>query len=302
MTRRMALAVALSLAGLAPALAQIPGGGVPPLEQVPYAPPPDRGGEVLVERGSTHRQPMAERRKGSAERFRGAYGARGRPRLAIYWNRELGDSLNEWYGDVRLVQRDSWQGSQGDGQAESVIESQRRATPNRRLQPSETWEWEFQDGFLAPFLSGGATVVDRATIIRMAGLQKPGASSWNVEAGALRGMADVLVEVLVAPSARSRVGYELHARMIETATGRILGSVNSRHMQGWGNDAGQIVAGEHGFTEMDEDSARIGPESGASYRAGEHGFTRGGRPPPLRAIAQTLAYNVMDGLSQAWGR
>lgn len=335
----LALGAALFLAlGAAPfivfpAEAQAPGGAVPPLAEDVVAPPPVRDGEVLV-----HRKKYGEKGEDGAKtsdniaRFRAAYEAHKRPRLALYWNRQLGDTLGEWYGTERVLMTGtggtSGQGSPfgsatpspstpggsgapggwtATGNQQWSIEPQRRAAPGQgRLQPGETWEWEFQDGLLAPLLSANVIVLDRAAITRLTAAGQPpgiGGGEQTLEAVALRGMADLLVEILVAPSGRSTTGYELHGRILDVQTGRIMANINSRHMSGWGQPY-DYLASEEGFEKLeDEDDEVTGPrDENRNYKASEDGFTKKRKPPKLRKIAEQFSYNIMNGLLTAWNR
>jgi hypothetical protein len=170
------------------------------------------------------------------------------------------------------------------------------------LQPSENWEWEFQDGFLGPFLTANAFVVDRSAIIRSTSIGNKQADDLTVEAMALQGMADWLVEVLVAPGAGSTVGYELRARVLDTKTGQILSYVNSRGLKEW-NQPKPAIASNRGFEllEDDDDDDAFGPQSEpGSYRATSSGFERKRKPPKLSLISQNLAYNVMTAMMTRW--
>ncbi len=299
------------------ALAQSPGGAVPPLAEDVVAPPPVRDGEVLVHRRKPGGKDDAQAANDNLARFRAAYEAQGRPRLALYWNRALGDTLSEWYGTERVLVTGTGDSSgQGGpdgggwnaaGSQQWSIEPQRRAAPGQgRLQQSETWEWEFQDGLLAPLLESNVIVLDRGAITHLAAADRPpgGIGGERVlEAAALRGMADLLVEVLTAPSWRSTTGYELHARLIEVRTGRILANINSRHMKGWGRPH-DYLASEEGFEKLaDMDEESFGPEDeDRKYLASEEGFSKRRKPPKPRKVGEQLSYNIMDGLLKAWSR
>ena len=299
---------AILIGALSPATAQTVGGPVPPFQQPAPAPLPQRdGGDMTV---TPNRPPAVFRSDADpVATFAGAYREAGKPRLAFYWNRQLADTLSEWYGDSRVVVTTTGEGGvsgdlnlQGSGSRQTTAEVQRRQpAAGQRLQPSENWEWEFQDGFLGPFLKSGAVVLDRAAIIRLTGGGK-GATEAAIETAALQGMADLLVEVLVAPNARSTVGYELRARILEIKTGRILSYVNSRSLKDW-NPEQRIIATNRGFELPDEDNLSFGPTGGSTaFRATSSGFQQTQKPPKLVVISENLAYNVMESLTAQWRR
>jgi hypothetical protein len=251
--------------------------------------------------------------------FAAAYQRAGKPKLALYWNRELTDTLNEWYGNTRVVttqsggaaQSGSLDSSAASGSmklqqsntSQSTVELQRRdSSQSERLRPSEGWEWQFNDGFLAPLLAAGATVVDRALIVRLTGaMSKGGTSEQTVETMALQGYADLLLEVLVTPQDRSRVGYELRVRILDVRTGRIVSYVNSRDLKEW-NQPPSAIATAHGFElpDADDGDESFGPQGDSRYKATPDGIVRQRKPPKLDVISRNLAYNVMENLAKQW--
>jgi hypothetical protein len=307
------LCVAPAIAG-----AQTIGGAVPP-----YEPPPQYQAPQAPQAGSTitpfpsapvQRENAFAAREQVVRDFSAAYQKAKKPKIAIFWNRELTDTLDEWYGTSRVVITQQGQGSlsgnygsnnlnlSGQGNSQTSIEQQKRTGSDQRAQFSETREWQFQDGFLGPFLKAGAYVVDRAAIVRLTGVNAGGMNGKAIETQALSGMADILIEVLAGNTSQSRSGYELRARVLETKTGRILGYVNSRGLKEW-NEKQEAIATNRGFIlpDDDEDDESFGPNSGPEkYRATSQGFKATRKPPKLDVVAQNLAYNVMDSLMGQW--
>lgn len=299
-----------AIALLLPALAAAQSGPkVPPYQAPPPyhpaqgAPPPDMGGNGPLPLPPP-KDGVFQAREDIIARFADAYAQGGKPRLAFWWNRQLSDTLGQWYSDSRTVSSDRTRNStEGDlslrqsGGAQRVTETQRRA-PEAMGRPSrgEPWEWEFQDGFLRPFLRSGATVLDRAMITRIMGAGAEEIEAKSVEIMALQTMADLLVEVLVTDSGQSTTGYELRARILDVRTGRILAVVNSRALPEW-QRRGMAIATRHGYELPDPDDEMVGPErADGRYRATPNGYQQVRRPPRLAAIAQNLATNVMDAL------
>jgi hypothetical protein len=307
-TRRFALLTVLTvLASPLPGLAQSAGGAVPAYEPVTPQAPPLRDGEALPRRT----QDMAQSANGAAisSDFAQAYARRGKPRLALYWNRQLGETLSDWYSDVRVVERSEGNSSMsGDFNLtqstnnQNSLEVQRRAQDSRRMATTESFEWEFQDAFLAPFMEAGATIIDRAAMIRLTGADM--ATTGNertVETRALQGKADYLMEILVSPNSKSTTGYELRTRILDVKSGAIVATVNSKNLRDW-NPEKDIVATNRGFTDPNdlEDDETFGPQGDNRYRATDQGFQKRTKPPKLSKIAQNLAYNTMAGLSRQW--
>jgi hypothetical protein len=274
---------ALAIAGLAlvstSALAQAP---VPP----PPAPTaPARAPEAPVVPPPPAPDPNVAADAAIA-RFKQAYARRGAPRIAVFWNRQLGDRLGQWVATNRVVTTDSLavmrEGGRRDGEkvagsGERVVSSQKLDREPGRSWPGEPWSWEFQNGFLDPLLRAGARVVDRAAIVRLTAAKRSGVGTaaapdeQTVEIQALQGFADVLVEILVSPS-----GQDLNALVKEIDTGTILASVNSRSLPG------------------------AAPTR--EYLATSRGFESREQPPELSRVATLLSLGVMDGLVRAWAR
>ncbi len=307
---------------LAPALAgaQTIGGAVPAYEpppqyQVPQAAP--QAGSTITPFPSSpvQRENAFAAREQVVRDFAASYKKAKSPKIAIFWNRELTDTLDEWYGSSRTVISQNGQGSvsgnfgsnnlnlNGQSNSQTTIEQQQRTNADQRAQFSETRDWQFQDGFLGPFLKAGAYVVDRAAIVRLTGVNAGGMNGKAIETKAISGMADILIEVLAGNTQQSRSGYELRARVLETKTGRILGYVNSRGLKEW-NEKPAAIATNQGFIlpDDDDDDETFGPNSGGPerYRATSQGFKATRKPPKLDAVAQNLAYNVMDSLMGQW--
>ncbi|KIL99542.1 hypothetical protein CCC_04058 [Paramagnetospirillum magnetotacticum MS-1] len=303
MITRLLAVSALALLVALPASAQTVGAKVPPYEAPPKIAPPVRDGGEVTEQTQPRPNPFAPQEDVIA-RFRDAYAQGGRPRLTIWWNRQLSDTLAQWYSESRTVTADKTRNStEGDltlkqsGGRQSVTETQRRADDTaERPARDETWDWEFQDGFMAPFLQADAQIVDRTTITRIMGAGAEEIDPKTVEVMAMQTMADVMIEVLVANSAQSTTGYELRARIVDVKTGRILGMVNSRSLKEW-QKTGKATASARGFDLPDEDDDSFGPErADQRYKATSSGYERRRKPPKLAVIAHNLATNVMSAM------
>lgn len=308
MRPRLCLALGLALAPHA-VLAQ-GAGGVPA-----YDPPPpvaiQRSGEVMARKANANQTDQAAETAAMIANFAAAYERNGKPRLALFWNRQLSDALSEWYAPARVINTETTNSTMsGDitlnqsGNAQVTSEIQQRVRDQRRGQTPETFEWEFQDGFLAPFLEAGVQVIDRSAMMRLTGADLQGTGEHTVETRALQGKADYLMEVLVGANWKSSTGYELRTRILEIRTGRIIAYVNSKGLKSW-NPAKEIIATNTGFVDLEdseEDEDSFGPQAEDQYRATGTGagFVRKRKPPKLDKIAANLAYNTMNGLMKQW--
>jgi len=232
---------------------------------------------------------------GSIERFRLAYVARRKPRIAVFLNRGLSDEVREWSADTRLAlsggytARTSRAGKPPTrkdvtGGVTAAIEEHNETAP--RPSPRERWMWAFEDGFLQPFLAANARVVDRATIMRLAAAKsadEEGAyapvSVKRIEMDALKSHADLLVEILIRRSPSSLYGYEFKASAKEVNTGIVVANVTSLRWCPENRKQREVRATSNGYEVVD--SVKI---------------------PPVENIAADLSTDLMNALAAAWGQ
>lgn len=283
----------LALACCSPAAAQrleqeTPAGRVPP--------PPatqQRGDAGLA--GETGM--MAQPQRGEAvdvaavvRRFGAAYAAQQSPRVIVYFNRELSADVREWVSAERVAieaeSRERRSGPDGDSRTDrrgGAAVSRQYATPDGgRVGPGELWMWEFEQAVSDMLLDARVTLVDRALAMRRQGAEadsvigNPG-SARALEMEALASHADLLVEVWVARSSDSPIGYEFRAQAKEIATGRLVTMVTT-----WGEGLAtgaprQVVASSSGYQFVDE-------------------------VPTVSDAAQALGVELMESLTRRWAR
>ena len=139
-------------------------------------------------------------------RFKSLYAKQGKPRLAFFWNREFTDLLTQWFGIERVAITDSTEFNITGKRKTTVsvesttgIEKQYRRTDVRKKGPRGAEAWKFESGFLKPFLSSGAKIIDRAAIMRLKAAAMGSKRTQDIqyiETTALLGYADLLVEIL----------------------------------------------------------------------------------------------------------
>lgn len=171
--------------------------------------------------------------------FRRALQRLGAPRLAVFWNRAFDDRLREMEAESRIVVendraiRGEESGKPSTNRArETWTVSREDRRDGARPQPfSEIAAFRFQTGFLNPLIDAGASVVDRAAIMRLTDARRALADPAGrvadrqlVETLALTNMADLLIRIALAPSADSPTGAFFHVSVVEVKTGRIAAS------------------------------------------------------------------------------
>lgn len=284
-SRRRALAAALGLAALTgaqPMRAQPVSGdasmyrpGLPPV-LAPELPSPIARGPDL-------------------DAFRAAYLRAGRPRVVVFWNREL---------DADLVDRKSETvdlkaaGVQAGPAAVGVISSVRQerldnAAPRGGLPPALG---PLESGFVQRLVQTGVRLVDRASVLRLehakgrrAGMVENDTRANEIDAISER--ADVLLEVAVLKSGPLPDGVELKLLAKDTRSGELLFALTSRG-RAPGEDERHWRAGAQGF----EPAPGAAPAP-SRFVAGNDGFEREAPVPrTLQDVGQQLALDLV----QAW--
>ena len=286
--------------GQVPAPPPAPIAPIAPPQQSSYVAPaqgqqgPEFVGDASGMRAETTREAYtSDLSAGTMARFRAVYGAKKDRRIAVLLNRQLSDEVREWVTDSRLVLAGGYSKTmtvsgekteQTDVTAGISGYSQQHTDTGARPSPNERWMWAFEDGFIQPFLQSGAKMVDRATIVRLAAASSGQQSSAyapmsvkKVEMDALKGYADIFVEILISRSPSSLYGYEFKASAKEVNTGIIIANVTSLRWRPEDGKRREIYATSQGYEVVD--SVRI---------------------PPVEDIASDLSIDLMNALASAW--
>lgn len=229
-------------------------------------------------------------------RFAAAYAAAGQPRMTILWNRAFSDALDTRYDAVTTVtsaaDHDAWldvrrrgrsveAGSSSTASTE-IRSGQRRADdpPEARASLSEREDWAIEAAFTARLKSAGIRLIDRAIAMRTeAAARTPGERQdiQTIEAQALSGKSDVLIEVLQSHDPQAEFGLHFRIEAKNVATGEVLALIV---------DAGEQTGGEQ-----------------RRFVAGVSGFVREQQPDPTPASMGTaLANRILAALNRHWGR
>ena len=232
---------------------------------------PHDGRRIEAERKTVHRTgPTEEEEERFVSTFLRRYAARGKPRIAILFNRGLSEDIREWQPPT------------------DTATPQKVPVPREepeRTSPAEMWVWEFEEGFADVFLAEGAVLVDRPTILRIVaaekGTQSPNAplGAKAIEVEALRGYADWYMELLISREVDAPYGHEFHVKVIQVATGRILNSLTTL-----GKASGETTITLEYVATTDR---------GFEFRTDQQTVW-----PTLREVGANLALEIMRKLSQ----
>ncbi|MES2496826.1 MAG: hypothetical protein V4618_11970 [Pseudomonadota bacterium] len=228
----------------------------------------------------------------TASAFRAAYARKKSPRMVIFWNRQLTDSLStsyeEWsrytLTDGRMADKtlyDDGSTTVAGRAVESELRSGRTATAadgGRSGGLAERADWKAAQGFNRTMLSGGALLIDRTLIMRATALGKgiDRSDAQSVEMSALVGKADLLVEVLQTPDDSAPSGYTFRVDVKDIRSGTLLATVVTQGVPSRGGP-GRWVAGPNGYQ-------RERP-----------------LPPTVDQVGARVATEVMQALVANWG-
>lgn len=183
------------------------------------------------------------------ESFGQAYAKASRPRMAVWFNRTLSDRVEEWVTPVRA--KGALVNSKGEVQQLEASLQFRDPNHTVRDMPGEDWVWAFEDGFDRPLLDQGVKLVDRAMILRLTAAANGAdpdktVALKKVEVDALKGHADLMIELLIKRAPDSKSGYNYQARVVQVADGRILAVVNAPDLE-TSVKAGRFEATDKGY-------------------------------------------------------
>jgi hypothetical protein len=179
-------------------------------------------------------------------RFASAYASAGRPRVALFWNRDLSDVTSTEQRSVKNVAGknerdvashvDSTTGPVGSGSTQdkkesgsfslTVTESKvTDAVATRKTTLSERDLWQVETEFVGRLLDAGVIVLDRSALVRTTAVKGEGsANSQALEINALLGKADLLLEMLLTRDPEAPLGWGFRSNLKEIKTGRVLGT------------------------------------------------------------------------------
>ncbi len=180
--------------------------------------------------------------------FSSAYARAGRPTIAVLWNREFTDMLQQHSAsqlsidtlragvvNAEAVRLPGYAGAQVSGAAigNTTITTQDVKTQQAlRSGPVERVDLQMRSAFMQTITSSGVRLVDRNLVMRTtAAKQKGGAlDTQQVETDALVGNAKLLMEVLNTRDATSPTGWATYVSIKRLADGVVLaeGYMNGR--------------------------------------------------------------------------
>lgn len=200
--------------------------------------------------------------------FEAAYRSAGRPRMVLFFNRDIADTASsapivQRRETARVTEDVTASGSRapvpGDAEGRNErsdisghqdlrvettteVTVRREAQGGRQAPTDEAQQWLFESAFTDRLAADRIRVVDRATAIRIAGLT-PIADPQRLETGAIRSYADLVVVVRATPMADGSLLHRVTA--IDTRNGSMSADIlvpASDVAQGGASAVGKLAA------------------------------------------------------------
>lgn len=245
---------------------------------------------------------LNQRRADILNKFKQAYLKKGEPKIAIFWNRKFDDQLSQWYQGYRVSHtgesfaKGQIQIKPNDEKASEVnlIAKEKNVSAKyvevrqeqQRQGFAEAEGFEFESSFTSTFLAVPATIVDRATIMRLTQRQSTKESGietvsdqQKIETDSLIGHADFFAEVLLTPNEVGVTAWSFMVSVKSVKEGRIVAmfksdALNSPKLK----DNKRWVATNKGFVKVDDRENIATPEQ----------------------LGVQLAYETMRALTNVW--
>ena len=188
--------------------------------------------------------------------FSKAYRNAGSPRMAVLWNRTFSDRLKEHESRLRVVHsrrkatRTKKEGKIAQNMTssdESALSVEHRKSDARPSPLSEIAGFQFEAGYMRSFLEVGANLINRASVMRLTHAknvrENPSRTIDDrqfIETEALKDHADLVIQILMAPSPESKPGAFFRVSVLDIGTGEMkanffndLGSKKSKEREKW---------------------------------------------------------------------
>ena len=188
--------------------------------------------------------------------FRTQYQAAGSPRIVLFWNVSFDDTTESPRADVTVRGAEVYPFvSEGGDHGPRALGM--RAHASGYLDPAKRGSGSLSERDLAQLdsafrnelLAANVRILDRATTIRFMQAQhdRTGVDPKLIEADAVLGKADILLQVLLVPDANSPLGTGFNVSALRVKTGAEIASLYTLALPNLSAEAGHYVATDSGF-------------------------------------------------------
>lgn len=188
--------------------------------------------------------------------FRTQYQAAGSPRIVLFWNVSFDDTTESPRADVTVREAEVYPFVSEDGES-GLRALGMRAHASGYLDPAKRGSGSLSERDLAQIdsafrnelLSANVRLLDRATTIRFMEAQHDRTSidPKLIEADAVLGKADILLQVLLVPDADSPLDTGFNVSALRVKTGAEIASLYTRALPNLSAAPGHYVATDSGF-------------------------------------------------------
>lgn len=216
-------------------------------------------------------------------RFRQAFPDQGKPRIAVFWNREFPSRVSDWYshyrsslnakGELNVTGKDA---REEKGRATLTVEQESRY--GLRTSDRNTIALGLQGGLISAFKQGGATVIDQAMAQRITDnaledgtFERASPDQLRLQMRALSQQADYVLELVVGSEFDRDGLYQVRVLSVKDAS---------------------VVA------VFNTDGKPPGSEDQHAWVVAESGFEKRDRPQPMSATGKEIALHTMAQMSQ----
>lgn len=231
------------------------------------------------------------------KKFESAYKAADKPKIALFWNVELVDSVKDKHvkterisGNITDKVNQMEKTTNGQDNSAKLIDGENRTnfnltktelteqqSVNAKRKPgiNERDAWKVETAFTGTMRKAGVRFIDRNSILRTTALKEDTNNLRELETKALLKKADLLMEVLMTKDAEAPLGWGYKVSVRDLKTGEEKTSIYSQ--------AHPIVHGQ----------------SKTSYRATDKGFEKVtySQQSTVGDIGEALAVDVMHEMS-----
>lgn len=233
--------------------------------------------------------------------FSTVYKKKGKPRLAVFWNRKFDDQLSQWEQVARgsvsmqasleteghLPSSESEKDANGKALAKALGSAyiERKNPAQYRHGLGETSDFEFGSGFVQRMSSAGTKIIDRSTIMRLMQSNKQDTAGAEVitdrqvvETDALKGYADYIAELVFTRNSSAPVGMSFLVTVKDINTGEIVTMFKSDGEPPTVQQKAKLQVTDHGYDYVDDNNSDINPTD----------------------VGGQIALEMMSALTQVW--
>ena len=206
--------------------------------------------------------------------FNHAYSKAKSPRIALFWNIELTDQVEEEKRETLAVNSaKNYKNNRSEDISSDAVGSTSKGEVSaketfsmsvssgttkveqhhRQTTLSERDMWQLETEFTKRLLDAGVSMIDRSAIIRVTAASGTDHSNLKkLETSSLIGKADLLLEVLMTKDPEAPIGWGFRGSLKQIKSGKIMGSFYLKGMPNIAAQPAKYMATDKGFDRVEE--------------------------------------------------